>query len=110
MAFDTVVVAYPTHARAVSAIRAVHALGVPMTDIRRHPADPENLQAEAAREHEGGIWNWLFGRQVPLTENKAFEQAVDSGGVIVSVNVIEEEAGRVMKVLQSFSPLVIGKT
>lgn len=106
MAFETIVVAFATGPQATSAIRAVRTLGVPASDIRRHPADLGDAEtARAAVEQESGIWKWLFGRQVSASESDVYEEAVKSGGIVVSISVIEEEVERIKNLLSDFGPL-----
>ena len=110
MAFETLVVAFASAKEATSAIRAVRACGVPANDIRRHPAELGDTEAaKAAVEQDSGIWKWIFGRHISPAESAVYEKAVQSGGTIVSVRIMEEELDRIRGILEEFCPLSLEK-
>lgn len=106
MAFETLVVAFSTPQQATSAIHALRAFGIPAGDVKRHPTEPiAAAEAKEAAVPEGGIWEWLFGRQIPAQETATYEQAIKNGGTVVSVRVIGDEVDRVTDLLSSFEPV-----
>jgi hypothetical protein len=114
MPYETIIVAFDSAARATAAIHAVRKLGVPASDIKRHPAD-ENSVADAAAAvvsapTEPGFWSWLFGRDAEERQVKLYQQALQRGGTVVSVRVLEDEAERVRELIEAFAPLDLKET
>jgi len=47
------------------------------------------------------LWHRLFGRQVKQHEAAVYGRAVESGGVILTIRVLESEAARAMGILNA---------
>lgn len=110
LAYETIIVAYETLEAADDAIRALRRLGVPAHDIRRHPvgADADQVApVPEAKAPEPGFWRWLFGGELDRARLNGYERALRRGGTIISVRVMEEEAGQVTTLLHRFGPLEI---
>ncbi len=76
--------------------------------------EPANAGASrewsATHHHEGGIKGWfksLFGQDDDATEYRDYENAANSGAVIVSVETAEQDVDRAMRILESHNPLDI---
>ncbi|WP_158743675.1 hypothetical protein [Acidisphaera sp. L21] len=106
MAYETIIVAYDSGKRANNAVRALREMGVPASDIRRHPVDQSSLEdVAAAPAEQSGLWTWLFGEEAEGARLATYKKAVQRGGTVLSVRVMEDEAGQVQTVLNSFEPL-----
>jgi hypothetical protein len=101
MQYQTIIVAFPSTSGALAAVQDLKRMGVPAADIKRHPADP------VVPEPETGVWTWLFGKETSEREVAAYEVAVRSGGVVVSVRVMDDEVERVRNRLRTHAPLDI---
>jgi stress response protein YsnF len=64
----------------------------------------------ATHHHEGGIKGWfksLFGHDDDSSDYNYYEDAVTTGGVIVSVQAPEQQVDRAVDILQKYNPLDI---
>ncbi len=108
MAYETLIVAYERTDRATEAVQAIRRLGVPSSDIKRYPVDATEIEeiAKAPEEAAGsGLWHWLFGRDEAEERLAVYKKALDHGGTVISVRVMEDEAARVREELDRFGPL-----
>ena len=110
MSYETIVVAFDSAGRATAAIRDLRRMGVPAGDIRRHPADADTVddvaEAVAAATSEGaGFWAWLFGESGEHRQVRLYQAALERGGTVLSVRVMEDEAVRVRAALAAHAPL-----
>ena len=109
MAYETIIVAYDSIEAANEAVRAIRRMGVPASDIRRHPVDPKGIEEVAAvpeiKAPEMGFWDWLLGREMEQRQLAIYRRALDQGGTILSVQVMEDTAKEVRAALDRFGPL-----
>jgi hypothetical protein len=114
MAYETIIVAYEDAGAANDAVRALRRLGIPASDIRRHPVDPKGIEDVAAAPEihapETGFWAWLFGPELEGAQLAIYRRALDRGGTILSVRVMEDTAAEVRAVLDRFGPLDLKET
>ncbi len=114
MAYETIVVAFDNASRATAAVQAVRQLGIPSGDIKRHPIEAGSVvdaaTVPALEFSSKGFWAWLFDRDAEERQIKLYEQALQKGGTIISIRVLDDEAGRVMSVLDAHYPLDLKET
>ena len=114
MAYTTIIVAFDNAARASAAVRALRDLGVPAGDIKRHPVEAGSAAEVAAvsvmEPSTKGFWAWLFDRDAEEHQIALYQQALQKGGTILSIRVLDDEAGHVSNVIQSFGPLDLKET
>lgn len=108
MLHETLIVAYQRAENASAAIAALRRLGVPSTDIKRHPISPEGIE-EVALAPElpsgSGFFAWLFGSDAVAARVELYWKALDAGGTVISVRASTEEVNAVYRVLQEYGPL-----
>ena len=64
----------------------------------------------STHEHEGGVKGWfksLFGEEHDSLDYSAYENAADQGGVVVSVQVTDQNLDTVEQILQKYNPVSI---
>ncbi|MBE7213319.1 MAG: hypothetical protein INR65_20075 [Gluconacetobacter diazotrophicus] len=113
MSYETIIVAFDDAARATAAIEALHDLGIPWSQIRRHPAAVDLLghakrdhaAATALRPTQPGFWRWLFGGDAEARQIRLYQRAIEHGGTVVSIHVLPDELQRVRDVVDGFGPL-----
>ena len=110
MAYETLIVAYDTPGAASRAIQALRRAGVPASDIKRHPVAEEGVEEIAAVPAEGAgasLWAWLFGDDAVEQRIAVYQRAVQQGGTVLSIRVIEDEAAQIRRLLKDFGPLEV---
>ena len=108
MPYETLIVAYDTADQASDAVRAIRRLGIPASDIKRHPVDATSIEDVAAAPEEaggGGLWSWLFGSNAVEDRIAVYKKALDRGGTVISVRVIEDEVESVRVTLDQYGPV-----
>jgi uncharacterized protein (TIGR02271 family) len=102
MAYEKVVALYDTDTSARAAVQTLKSAGYSADDISLIKNDSE---AERAGLHEPGIWQRLFGRDLEHHEAAVLSRSLREGSAIVAVRVREEEAQRVISLLDSQKPV-----
>jgi len=114
MSFETIIVAFDDAAKATAAIQDVRRMGVPANAIKRHPAEAgtaAQLAAAAVNDPaRPGFWSWMFGREAEERQIRLYQGALRSGGTVVSLRVLADEAQRVREVLEIHGPLDLKET
>src|SRR5258708_26294130 len=89
MAYETLVAVYDTPPHAEAAVKALKAAGFADSDISLF--DSTRLKAGRTSAspgvREAGLWHRLFGTDVHEHEANIYGQAVEDGGVVISVRV-----------------------
>jgi len=108
MPYETLIVAYERTANASAAIVALRRIGVPSSDIKRHPVSSESLEEVAMAPEPAtgaGFFAWLFGQDAVAARIELYRKALDAGGTVISVRVMTDEVNTVHQLLQEFGPL-----
>jgi hypothetical protein len=78
-----IVAVYNSRNDAEQAYRAVLGSGIPQDHVRL-----SEQQAAPTTDSDGGsIWDWLFGSDVPETDQRIYKERVAGGGTVLSVLV-----------------------
>jgi stress response protein YsnF len=110
---QTLVALYSTRALAEDVRSKLRAAGIPESNIKLS-ADPDDgaAEGETGREpphHEaGGLWDWLFGSEVPDEERERYSGRLRGGNIAVSVRSCSEaERDKVIGLMEQFDPIDI---
>jgi uncharacterized protein (TIGR02271 family) len=107
MTYETLVAVYDTPAHAEAASKALRAAGFHETDISVF--SDERLtgggKIKATGLQEAGLWHRLFGTDVYEHEAKIYGQAVEEGGVVLSLRVPDNEVAHATAVLDIHRPV-----
>jgi uncharacterized protein (TIGR02271 family) len=107
MASETIVAVFDTAAKADAAIRDLQDAGVPSSSIK-HYAKAETTTSDSASSSAGqaqGFWAWLLGEEGTSSYDRTlYDRTIESGGTVVTVIVDQNEADRVVSVLDAHSP------
>lgn len=111
MGYETLIVAYDNPGAASQAIQALRRAGIPANDIKRHPSvgGVEEIAAAPAEGTGAALWTWLFGDDAVEERIAVYQHAVQQGGTVLSIRVIEDEASRIRQLLEDFGPLDLAK-
>lgn len=111
MPSETVVAVFDTAANADAAVRDLENAGIPSNSIKRYDKSfaPSGGTGTASYSsgQTGGFWAWLLGEEGTSSstyDRSLYERTVESGGTVVTVIVDENEADRVISVLDAHSP------
>ena len=83
-------------------------MSVPFHEIKRHPVSSESVEEIArapVQEGSTGFWAWLFGAEPVEARLALYRKALHDGGTVLTVRVLEEEAGAVRWTLDRFGPV-----
>jgi uncharacterized protein (TIGR02271 family) len=70
--------------------------------------EPSASYSEHPRHHEGGIKGWfksLFGEEEEHEDQRNYEDAVNRGGVLLSVTVDQEDEDEAVSILEKYNPV-----
>ena len=111
MPSETIVAVFDTAANADAAVRDLENAGIPSNSIKRYDKSfaPSGGTGTASYSsgQTGGFWAWLLGEEGTSSstyDRSLYERTVESGGTVVTVIVDENEADRVISVLDAHSP------
>jgi len=111
MPSETIVAVFDTAANADAAVRDLENAGIPSNSIKRYDKSfaPSGGIGTASYSsgQTGGFWAWLLGEEGTSSstyDRSLYERTVESGGTVVTVIVDENEADRVISVLDAHSP------
>jgi len=105
MAYQTIVAVFDTAAHAAAAVEALKAGGFAAADISVFDRDRLAGGRGAANLREPGVWRRLFGGNMYQHEAQVYGQAVEEGGVVVSVRVIDSEVAHATGILDLHRPI-----
>lgn len=110
---STVVAVFQNASDAQAAANELKANGFSQSDIYISSSDTgsTNLpRTEGTTEHEGGITGWfkrVFGGHDDEEDRRRYEDALQSGNAILSVDVANQDLNRVADILDRYSPVDI---
>jgi uncharacterized protein (TIGR02271 family) len=102
MSHEKVVAVYEVEENAKAALDSLVSAGYARDDISVIRSEG---QAARAGLYEPGVWRRLFGRDLEHHEAAVLARSFHEGSVIVSVRVPEDEAQKVMGILDSHAPV-----
>jgi uncharacterized protein (TIGR02271 family) len=106
MASETIVAAFDTAAKADAAIRDLENAGVPSSSIKRYAKADTTASASYSAGQPQGFWAWLLGKEDTSSYDRTlYDRTIESGGTVVTVIVDQNEADRVVSVLDAHSPV-----
>ena len=105
MAYQTIVAVFDTAAHAAAAVEALKAGGFAAADISVFDRDRLTAGRAAANAREPGLWHRLFGGNMYQHEAKVYGQAVEEGGVVVSLRVVDSEVAHATGILELHRPV-----
>ena len=107
MAYEKVVAAYDTAARAQAAVAALRAGGFADADIS--VIDQARVRSVVSdidtRADAHGIWHSLFGHDVHEHEAEVYHRAVQMNGVVLAVRVLDREVAHALGILNTARPI-----
>jgi uncharacterized protein (TIGR02271 family) len=98
MAYQTIVAAFDTNAHAQAAVDALKAGGF-------HADDISLFDKGRIATRESGLWQRLFGGGLHQHEADVYNQAIDRGGVVVTVRVPDNEVAHATGILDIHRPI-----
>jgi uncharacterized protein (TIGR02271 family) len=107
MASETIVAVFDTAANADAAVRDLENAGVPSSSIKRYAKGdtPAPVTAASSAGQKQGFWAWLLGKEDTSSYDRTlYDRTIESGGTVVTVIVDQNEADRVVSVLDAHSP------
>src|SRR3954469_20953775 len=111
MANEIIVAVFESSDQAEKATQALERAGVPHSDIERlnqtrGGAAAEQPQRESRPQGTGFFfWDVMFGLPSGQQDRSDYERRVERGETVLAVTVAEEEAEKVMSVLERHAPL-----
>jgi uncharacterized protein (TIGR02271 family) len=107
MAYETIVAVFDTPEHAKAAVDALKAGGFHEDDISIFDRSRLGGGAGAVKQglKEAGLWHRLFGGDMYQHEGAVFSQAVDEGGTVVSVRVLDSEVAHATGILDVHHPV-----
>lgn len=100
MTYEKIVAVYDKTAKAKDAMHALESAGFASRDISLLNRDA----LTSADRNDSGLWRRLFGRDIGETQSVVYNQAIDTGGAVLTVRVAEPDVPRVMKILDVHRP------
>jgi uncharacterized protein (TIGR02271 family) len=107
MASETIVAVFDTAANADAAVRDLEKAGVPSSSIKRYAKGDTTASGSASSSagQKQGFWAWLLGEEDTSSYDRTlYDRTIESGGTVVTVIVDQNEADRVISVLDAHSP------
>ncbi len=101
MAYEKIVAVYDKAGKAKDAARALESSGFSAGDISLLNRD----SLTDAEMREEGLWRRLFGRTVADHESTAYTRAVQGGGAVLTLRVLDSDVGRAMRILDVHNPV-----
>lgn len=102
---EMIVAVFDTPAAAEAAVQDVERAGLPSVVVRRYTRDDPELREYQAGAKPQGFWSWLFGEDTSASEYQVYDRSLAEGGTVVTVTVGEEQAARVMDILNRHAPI-----
>jgi uncharacterized protein (TIGR02271 family) len=110
MSDETIVAVFETSAAADEAARALEAGGIARSAIERH--SKEQPRSEPAKQRDSlpsstgfFFWDMMFAAAAPHRDRSSYDRSLERGATVLAVTVSEEEADKVISVLESRSPI-----
>src|SRR5689334_14908427 len=110
MSDETIVAVFETRSAADDAARALEAIGIQPSAIERHSKEQPRTEPAKQRDSQPPstgffFWDMMFAAATPHRDRPAYDQNIERGATVLAVTVSENEADRVMSVLESRSPV-----
>jgi len=105
MAYQTIVAVFDTAAHAAAAVEALKAGGFAAADISVFDRDRLTGGRGAVNLREPGVWRRLFGGNMYQHEALVYGQAIEEGGVVVSLRVVDSEVAHATGILDLHRPV-----
>jgi len=111
MSEETIVAVFETRSAADDAARALEEIGIPRSAIERHSKDQPRTEESSKQRNSLPpstgffFWDVMFAAAAPHPDRSSYERKVERGATVLAVAVSEDEADKVMAVLESRSPL-----
>ena len=107
MAYQTIVAVFDTATHAARAVEALKAGGFAADDISVFDRDrlTSGRATAATGLREPGLWHRLFGGNLYQHEAQVYGQAVEEGGVVVSLRVLDSEVAHATGILDLHRPV-----
>jgi uncharacterized protein (TIGR02271 family) len=110
---STVVAVYRNRSDAESAANELRSSGFDSGDVyvgsyNEASTTGTNPEWSSTHHHEGGIKGWfksLFGDESDTSDYTNYENAANTGGVIVSVQAPEQQIDRAVEILEKYNPV-----
>jgi len=105
MAYQTIVAVFDTAAHAAAAVEALKAGGFAAADISVFDRDRLTVGRGAVNLREPGVWRRLFGGNMYQHEAMVYGKAIEEGGVVVSLRVVDSEVAHATGILDLHRPV-----
>jgi stress response protein YsnF len=105
MAYQTIVAVFDTAAHAAAAVEALKAGGFAAADISVFDRDRLTSGRGAVNLREPGVWRRLFGGNMYQHEAMVYGKAIEEGGVVVSLRVVDSEVAHATGILDLHRPV-----
>ena len=105
MAYQTIVAVFDTAAHAAAAVEALKAGGFAAADISVFDRDRLTGGRGAVNLREPGVWRRLFGGNMYQHEAMVYGKAIEEGGVVVSLRVVDSEVAHATGILDLHRPV-----
>jgi len=105
---ETIVAVFETGPHADQAASALKAAGVQSSAIERHSKESAveaSGQGSAPKSTGFFFWDMMLGVQAQHQDRPSYERSVERGETVLAVTVSDEEADKVMAVLEEHSPI-----
>jgi len=103
MTQHTLVAVFDTPAHAEAAVADLMAANVRADCVSRHNKTPDTTQTTRPAR-EPGFWESLFGTD-PDPYTTVYDRSIESGATVVTVKIEEDQADRVMAILERHHPI-----
>jgi uncharacterized protein (TIGR02271 family) len=105
---ETIVAVFETGSHADQAASALKAAGVQSSAIERHSKESAvaaSGQGSAPKSTGFFFWDMMLGVQAQHQDRPSYERSVERGETVLAVTVSDEEADKIMAVLEKHSPV-----
>jgi uncharacterized protein (TIGR02271 family) len=99
MNYEKIVTLFDTVEHAEAAERNLQAAGFPSNEMS--VVSNKTLTASGEALREPGLWHRLFGRDIEQHEAVVYGRTVESGGVVLTIRVVETDVARAMGILNA---------
>ena len=105
MAYQTIVAVFDTATHAAAAVEALKAGGFAAADINMFDRDRLTGGRGTVNLREPGVWRRLFGGNMYQHEAMVYGKAIEEGGVVVSLRVVDSEVAHATGILDLHRPV-----
>ena len=105
---ETLVAVFDVGAQADAAVMALVKEGIAANHIERH-ATAALTNSMSSPTGDGSFWSALFGGETSQEQNEVYGRTVRAGGEVMTVLMDENDADRIMTVLEQFGPVDVAE-